>query len=554
MNNIVFNTEFRDPSIVMKDSRIGAMHQNRISFVRSIVRKMANENWKVTTHSWNMDKDGLGSAVYRIKTEYSVYNFIVFSNQIENSERIDRVIAEKWDVTFTLTQGDVDDELLEQMRINVPLQEAGRNNSKTMILSRANKSVRVFDSVIESLSSGQQPDISSLLNVGYILRTTAVYGNGKFGIADFDAFMDNPDFKLAFSPQMCACYLLRQFSIDWVNYIAKEKSDKAVTLDDDIARFIGTGNATGLGMAPYLLNHPQIIDAWMTAREKCIVAVGKQTMKPQAIKDFHTIIQKAIWHLGSVKTIDENQQRLNEISIEELEGILKNKDTIEQGEWRGFINKSEDLSYETQEIILSSIIEIYPDLVDGFENEMNAKEKLSLDDGLTIADIKEVIKNRYKWATDIDFSDEDSQFYFWYRSEVKEEPRIGVRATEEGQEKEMRLDIARQVNTFNLAIKDADPEMQLVDFLLNNSKFRVIARRIWTMGSSPMGDIQMNVLHKDMLPIDLLRCKLAVFGAAKFDPRSDKWVRVTLFQGAPLLKDINDEGWLFTLPPKAVLC
>ena len=58
---------------------------------------------------------------------------------------------------------------------------------------------------------------------------------------------------------------------------------------------------------------------------------------------------------------------------------------------------------------------------------MNATEKLSLDVGLTIADIKEVIKNRYKWATDIDFNDEDSQFYFWYRSEIKEAPRIGVR-------------------------------------------------------------------------------------------------------------------------------
>ena len=71
-----------------------------------------------------------------------------------------------------------------------------------------------------------------------------------------------------------------------------------------------------LAWQPYLLNHPQIIDAWMTAREQCIVTVGKQTMKPQAINDFCTIIQKAVWHLGGVKTINENQQRLNEIAIE----------------------------------------------------------------------------------------------------------------------------------------------------------------------------------------------------------------------------------------------
>jgi hypothetical protein len=68
-----------------------------------------------------------------------------------------------------------------------------------------------------------------------------------------------------------------------------------------------------------------------------------------------------------------------------------------------------------------------------------------------------------------------------------------------------------------------------------------------------MGDIQMNVLREDALPMHLLRCKLAIFGATKFDPRSDRWVRVTFFQGAPLLDEINDanymDTWIFPLMP-----
>ena len=36
-----------------------------------------------------------------------------------------------------------------------------------------------------------------------------------------------------------------------------------------------------------------------------------------------------------------------------------------------------------------------------------------------------------------------------------------------------------------------------------------------------------------MRPIDLLRCKLSFFGASKFDPRSDRWLRITMYQGAP---------------------
>ena len=42
-----------------------------------------------------------------------------------------------------------------------------------------------------------------------------------------------------------------------------------------------------------------------------------------------------------------------------------------------------------------------------------------------------------------------------------------------------------------------------------------------------------------MLPIDLMRCKLAFFGAGRFDPRSDRWVRISLFQGEPYPSEMN---------------
>ena len=64
----------------------------------------------------------------------------------------------------------------------------------------------------------------------------------------------------------------------------------------------------------------------------------------------------------------------------------------------------------------------------------------------------------------------------------------------------------------------------------------------------------MNVLHQDSPPMHLLRCKLAMFGATKFDPRSDRWVRVTFFQGAPLLDEIHQDEWVFpVLPSEAEL-
>ena len=42
-----------------------------------------------------------------------------------------------------------------------------------------------------------------------------------------------------------------------------------------------------------------------------------------------------------------------------------------------------------------------------------------------------------------------------------------------------------------------------------------------------------------MRPIDLLRFKLAFFGASRFDPRSDRWLRICLFQGAPFPDEMS---------------
>ena len=41
---------------------------------------------------------------------------------------------------------------------------------------------------------------------------------------------------------------------------------------------------------------------------------------------------------------------------------------------------------------------------------------------------------------------------------------------------------------------------------------------------------------------------LSFFGASKFDPKSDLWTRVTLFQGAPVLEDVSAmdaDDWSF---------
>ncbi len=170
------NSALRHPALVMDVQRLGAMHQTRISFVRTLLRKIDREKWALKTYLWDLDDNGYGQVIYRLQTTEHTYHLVVFCNELADDERNDRVIAQKWDVTFGLVYGEIGQELLDKLKANVPLQEAGRNSNMVMVLARANKSMRVFEHTVSSLAEGQQPDLDILAQVGYILRTTAVYG------------------------------------------------------------------------------------------------------------------------------------------------------------------------------------------------------------------------------------------------------------------------------------------------------------------------------------------------------------------------------------------
>ncbi|WP_341660173.1 hypothetical protein [Vibrio sp.] len=550
----------RDRNIVMDAKRLGVMHQNRISFARSLVRRMSRDKWQLSCHRWYLNELGYGHVIYRLTTKENTYHLVVFCQEIADQERNDRVIAEKWDVTFALVIGDVDDKLLASLRDNVPVQEAGRYKNCVLVLGRANKSVRIFDKLVSSLAHGGQPTVELLTETGYVLRTTAVYGNGKFGIADFKTLEKNSDFRYSFSAQMCAVYLLREFSLDWINFLAKQAGgNEAVTLNKELARYLGIGNATGLGMAPYLINHPCVVDQWMTSREKALSRVLSIQPDKQEQSWFYQLVERASQHFNQIRTINTTQESANHQTIVELKAMIEHSgdSSRDNKTWLDAFEYFSDYSEQTQEVALSCLMELYPETVDEFEELMNAQEALTIDATYSVGELKKLIEEKYRWAIDDDYSQAENNYWFWYRSQDKEEPRLGVRGLEEGEDRELPLDIGRQVNRLYHKMCGYDSQSSIAQFLLHFPQYRTIARRVWTMAHRSMGDIQVNILRKDALPIDLLRCKLAMLGATKFDPRSDRWVRVTFFQGAPLFIDHNtkqlNDDWLFPLLPNCEL-
>ena len=178
--NKPFKTEIplRDPDEIMKLDRMGSMFPSRMSFMRTLIRNLSRKAAIINRTLWEMDTEGFGRAVYSVTIGKEIYSLVAFSNKLDPSNRTDRVIAEAWDSSYVLYDGVPDKKEIDRLEKQVPLQEAGRYTSKDLILSRANKSVRLFSHVVERLKNGKQPDLEMIRDIGYLMRTTAVYGNG----------------------------------------------------------------------------------------------------------------------------------------------------------------------------------------------------------------------------------------------------------------------------------------------------------------------------------------------------------------------------------------
>ena len=118
---------------------------------------------------------------------------------------------------------------------------------------------------------------------------------------------------------------------------------------------------------------------------------------------------------------------------------------------------------------------------------------------------------------------------------------------ENGAELEQPLAIARDISKLYSRIDNIKNSMKVGRFLLENNDLRHVVRRVFITNLFPYAEIQDNTIGSKLMPIDMLRFKLSFFGAIKFDPRSDKWLRICMFQGAPLPKDLKsfDDHWVY---------
>ena len=449
------------------------------------------------------------------------------------------MIAEAWDATFALFDGQPTRGDLDRLAANVPRQEAGRVSERELTLSRANRSVRLWSHVIDALRAGGQPDRAEIARVGYLMRTTAVYGSGKFGLADRDAIADRPELNVPFQAEMLTVWLIRTFVRDLAEHLGGGR------LDPEIARMLGIGNSTGLGMAPFLITHPVLINNWMQTREKALASVRALALAGDNTQSiFRSLIVRAqrnaqTWH--SAHPVQTRKTEELRVDLARLAALDFDAVFAETQPWDKLWRWGEGaLGLEGQEQLLSLMLEPHGRLIDALADELAADEEaaFAIDGRMSAGTVRAMIARHYGWAGEIDWQASEAQARLWYVSAEKLEPRLAERADEMLEPYEQPLAPGRDVTHLASALSSVPDHAPIAELLMAAPEHRQAVRRVQITARHPYAEIRDNTIDAAMMPIDLLRAKLSMFGATRFDPRSDRWVRITMYQGAPYPDEI----------------
>lgn len=557
----------RPPEAVMTPTGLSAMKACRFSFVRGFVRRIAAERWRIERSRFDLDEEGRGTAVYQVATAERPLNFIVFSDTIPSRETSERIIAMKYDGVALVTQGELTEETVETARLEGPKFILARSGPQAIGWTRCNRGARYFDYIVERLAAGAQPDIAQLARAGYILRNNGFWGNGRHGSAVFPSFPPAHPLSTPYMAEMFTLYMWRHFGFDLVEHIARRRSAGAVALDRRLKRYLGMGNASGLGMVPFIVAHPRWIDAWVGVRERALMLAKRETPRPDGPETARLIqlLERCVAFFGEdagrddvlftppARVVADLGAALARVRGFARTGAFDGASAVHA--WDALDRWSETLDRESLELIHALLIELYPETADLLAAQLIvAEERPDLTPEMAVGELRALLRRHYGWTFAIDYTAPGARHFFWYYSQENEEPRIGVRGEDPGEEYEPMVDVGHWVQRLDDELGRRSPDDTVAELLLHRPEFRHLIERVHAVAGLAYGEVRGNLLALDAQPCHIIRFALSLLGVEKFEPRSSKWVRGTFLQGAPLAEEIaaGVEGdWLYPLRPTA---
>lgn len=554
----------RPASDLMQPEHLAAMAPSNFSFSRALISKIIEEKWKIGLRQSDLDVEGKGEVVYQIDTPAYSFDFYIKSNGVPpESERTDRIITRRWELAGVLYEGRITEEFLVHTRQEQPKLHEGRAAPGSMIWCRANRSVRVFNATVDALAEGRQPDIVELAKVCYIMRNSGLDANGAFGTRQYLSYGPDHPFRTPYFVQMLSAFIMRDFGFRLAEHIAAGRSSKAVKLAPEIKRFLGLGNSTGVGLVLFANRHPLLINRWISLRERAIVHVAAQAVRPgdAVVGAVQRTLERAVRFkredrivyglFTSSKRVGDDLARTLDLVKEFIaSGAVAGEKT--QTPWSAIILAvARFADRDSQEVVNSILIDCYPDYVESHLSELTVSETMPLHPHLRVPELHQILRRDYAWALAIDMNAPNARKYIWYKSIEGEEPRRGLR--EKSQAFDLALDLPTEIQALNAALADA-ADTTIAEFLLANPRFRAIVARIAGLKDLRYHTVRMNMLAGEFAPVKVMHLfNVAFYGLDKAKDVNDRWLRGIIFHGAPTVDDLvsgnPNADWTFPEEP-----
>lgn len=536
---------------VMKPSTLAAIQPSRLSGTHAFMNKMIRERWDIVNNLFDVDENADGTVIYSIKAGEQEFSFIGFSRPPSRTARTGRIIGQAWDMMGTLIEGPATESEIETARRELPKLYTGRATEKTLIWCRSNRSMRVFDQTLEALSQGRQPDASSLSKVCYLMRNTGLDGNGTFGTRSFPSLGKSHALGGVLEAQLLTAYMMREFSCDLVEHLARKRSADAVQLAPQLRRYIGVGNGSALGLIFFIQKHPRLINAWISARETAIALARSLQLDAgdARIEELLSLLQKAIVFREQDQMVYETFSSSDAIA-KDLRAIASVVDELLQdgkvdGHQVAFPLDAiarrfdEKLTPEAYETFLSLLTELVPDEADGLMSQLHGPDEVSVNPRDTVADILALVGAEYRWALDIDMSAPEAYQYVWYKSETAEEPRRGDR-DEVPEALDLGLDICGDIQALARDLQSSEGTLGIGRFLMKFPQHRQTVARMQSLQGLGHHTPHANINARSFIPIDLVRLmNVGIHGIDKTRDFLSRNLRGVLYHGAPTPQDIR---------------
>ncbi|MDX6626831.1 MAG: hypothetical protein QOE56_1820 [Solirubrobacterales bacterium] len=559
----------RPEAELMRPERLYALAPSSLSFTRSLIRKMVGERWRVSRVEFEVDGHGEGDAVYRVEGGGRVFDFVVFSfAPAPPDSRTDRIIGQHWDVFAALFEGEASREQIEATRRELPKLYAGRAPAGTLVWCRSNRSLRIFESVVEALSEGRQPDPAALAEVCYIVRNTGLDANGTFGTRSFLSYEDDHPLRIPYHAQMLAAYLMREFGADLAEGMAAQRGAGAARLRRDIRRFVGLGNSSGLGLVLFANNHPLLIGRWLELREQCLARAKARRARPGSpeVERLAELLRRCI-RFGAEDRVRYHTFSSGPAIAEELElaaalvaefaagGTVAGVET--ETPWAAIGEQLSDrVGAESLERFHGLLIDLDPEGADRLQGEHITSEVLEYLPEMPVSELRELVREQYGWALEVDLEQDGAYRYFWYKSEEAEEPRRGIRGGEVSGF-DLGLDVPGDLQGVIADLERADGATPVGRFLLDHPVHRAAVVRVQGLRDASYHTVRANIMDDDFVPARVIRLfNASMYGLDKtrdVEFSEGRWVRGVMFHGAPCwdeLADWSGGDWPFPAEPR----